>query len=214
MDVLLLGLVGLVAGDHALGGSGGAADGSSLLQQDDVSALVVGFHSGSHASAASANDDHVSGVLEGLSGIVHDLGHLEGLNVSTGSDQSSLSRVDDGVGGQGGTGHDVHQQGLLGDDRGGDGLNDGLEETLGLVVGHNGHGLDGVIGHDDGHLHVAHLAHGFALVGTGGHGAGAGSQHHHSQEERNDLLHDGKPLSNSSDLPLVPKRTKKHYKIL
>ena len=36
------------------------------------------------------------------------------------------------------------------------------------------------------------------LVGAGGHGkrAEGGGQHHHSQEKRNDLLHDGTPCTN------------------
>ena len=195
VDVLLLGLVGLVAGDHALGGSSGAADGAGLLQQDDLSALVEGFHSSSHASAASANDDHVGGVLDHLSGIVHNFDNLEGFHISASSDQSGLGSGNDGLGGDGSASHGVNNQALVGHDGSGNLLNRGARDGGSFVLSGHGDGLNGVLGHNNGDHDVTHQALGGAFVGTGSHGNGAGRHHHHSQEKRSNLLHDGIPLS-------------------
>ena len=230
--VVLVGAIGLEVGNHRLHGvvshavvdlqlrahdhlvaaghGDGAAQEAGLLHQDDALAQLGQTGSGSHTGSAAAHHDHIGGQLLGFLLTGRGGSVLQSLHVTTGLGHSVGHGLQDGIAGDGGTGDGVHGQALVFHNGGGNVFNGTVADPGGLGMLHDLHGIDGIGGEGDLHLHVAVLTGGSPgigaggvdacfLTGSGGGGSGllggvsaAGSQpqnHHKSQKQGQSTFH-------------------------
>ena len=175
LDVCLHVGVGAVVDGAA--DEGVAAALAVLLDDGDLLALL-GSRDGSHkASAAAADDDHVS-VAVAIGGVLN--GILEVGRIAAGLLDAILDEGDEHSGGDGGASNHIDSQGVVGNDQLGKQVNGGLADAVGdgaglveqlaadaggLGVGGDGNVSDLAVG--DGHADLEEVIHGLSGSGVG-----------------------------------------------
>ena len=200
MHIQRLGVLGLIAADHALAGRGRSADLRQLFEQHNARAVVVGLDRSRNARAARADNHNVRRHFNRLALRLLGLrrGGLERLDVRARLGQRLLGGGEDGLAGHGRARHGIHREALGGHNRGRDFLNRRVADSGGFRVLDNLNGGDRAALHGHGDLHRAADALTLAGVRSGRHlrRRAGGEQHHGARHNCDDfLLHGGSPFS-------------------
>ena len=159
----------LTAVFHCIEGTAGqgsvAAHLAGLFNDDDGLAFLVGGDSSSHTGAAGTNNNHISGHFLVLLLLYHRSDGLEGLHIAAGLGHTIGHAVQNGVGGEGSTGHCINAQALELDDLGRHALADGNTDAGGLLMLQLNVG-DGSVAEGNGNGHLPHT-HCYRAIGSG-----------------------------------------------